>query len=570
MKLIQLLVLTILLQAMSVLAETKSQTVGLFVSKPNAYQGYTLFTPRHFNETYLIDMQGDVVHKWHHPTRNENAKLLENGLLLTTINIQHPAFERIPGPHGEVQLLDWDGELVWRYQLASENQILHHDILPLPNGNYLMSTFEVKSRQQMIDAGRNPALLETDKVLVETIIEVKPKPKQGGDIVWQWSVWDHLIQDFDSTKNNYGDVKAHPEKMDINQVRRPSTPDWNHVSGLDYNPTFDQVMITFHGSNEIIIIDHSTNTDEAKGNKGGRYGKGGGFLYRYGNPQIYQGGTEDDQVFNVIHNAHWIPAGLPREGQVMVLNNRFAEEQSSLEIYQLPNKDNGEYEFPAEDGSTLSKLTPTYTFREFYTRNMGGMQQLPNGNILIDEAVKGRFIEVSPQGEIVWEYINPVVNDGAVAQGDIVPPNFSGDLLNEVFRVTRIDKNSPIFADKKLKAQGPLELSEGARDDNPARTPKPPSSFSIPRQNTGRTQGQNIDINSLNLNKEQVDKVTNIFAEQDKQRRQIVKNSKGNRQTIGRAMGKLNRDVAAQLKPILTPEQYAAYLQQVAERSPRR
>ena len=42
---------------------------------------------------------------------------------------------------------------------------------------------------------------------------------------------------------------------------------------------------------------------------------------------------------------------------------------------------------------------------------MGGQERLPNGNTLICESLMGRFLEVTMDGEVVWEFVNPFYND---------------------------------------------------------------------------------------------------------------------------------------------------------------
>ncbi len=43
----------------------------------------------------------------------------------------------------------------------------------------------------------------------------------------------------------------------------------------------------------------------------------------------------------------------------------------------------------------------------FFSPRMGNAQRLPNGNTLITESSFGRFFEVTREGEVVWEYVNP-------------------------------------------------------------------------------------------------------------------------------------------------------------------
>ena len=47
---------------------------------------------------------------------------------------------------------------------------------------------------------------------------------------------------------------------------------------------------------------------------------------------------------------------------------------------------------------------------EFLTQCRGAVQQLPNGNVLIPESQDGRVLEVEPQGQIVWEFLNPGID----------------------------------------------------------------------------------------------------------------------------------------------------------------
>ena len=65
---------------------------------------------------------------------------------------------------------------------------------------------------------------------------------------------------------------------------------------------------------EFWIIDHGTTTAQAAGHTGGRRGRGGDLLYRWGNPRAYRAGTKADRKLFAQHNAHWIPKGLPGAG----------------------------------------------------------------------------------------------------------------------------------------------------------------------------------------------------------------------------------------------------------------
>ena len=123
--------------------------------------------------------------------------------------------------------------------------------------------------------------------------------------------------------------------------------DWTHINAVAYNADLDQIVISVHAFSEIWIIDHSTTTEEAAGHTGGKRGKGGDLLYRWGNPRAYRAGTNVDQKLFVQHNAHWIPKGLPGEGHMLVFNNgnrRPDGAYSSVDEIVLPVKSDGTYE----------------------------------------------------------------------------------------------------------------------------------------------------------------------------------------------------------------------------------
>jgi len=120
---------------------------------------------------------------------------------------------------------------------------------------------------------------------------------------WEWDLWDHLVQDYDESKDNYGSVEENPQLMDVNFVvanprggsrnNSDETPrgqkDWTHVNAISYNPELDQIMLSYNTMSELNVIDHSTTAEEAKGHTGGRCGKGGDFIYRFGNPATMRG-----------------------------------------------------------------------------------------------------------------------------------------------------------------------------------------------------------------------------------------------------------------------------------------
>ena len=260
-------------------------TVGLLLNTERAFDGYTLFSPMAAGDAYLIDNEGRPVHSWDiRSAGGATPYLLEDGSIIRA--------------NGGFSQWAWDGTLVWDFDYPF---VGHHDIEVLPNGNVLVLAYEYMTAAEAIAAGRDPDALNTGELVSEKIVEVRQTGLTTAEIVWEWRVWDHLIQDFDPTKDNFGVVGDHPELIDINFGETNPTgndDDWLHANSVDYNPELDQIVVSVRQFGELWIIDHSTTTEEAASDSGGRSRRGGGILYRWGNPQAYRaGGPEDQQLF---------------------------------------------------------------------------------------------------------------------------------------------------------------------------------------------------------------------------------------------------------------------------------
>ena len=226
--------------------------------------------------------------------------------------------------------------------------------------------------------------------------KLEPVGTDQFNMVWEWRSWDHLIQDFDSTKENFGVVADHPELMDFNFGTNLGEADWWHSNSLSYSPERDQILLSNRNSDEIIIIDHSTTTAEAATSSGGNSGRGGDFLYRYGNPASYDQGDETDALFNGQHDAHFIPAGMPDAGKIQVFNNGRDRDFTAIQIID-PEFDevtnNYIYTGGAYGPEELSfEYTDPVDPANFHASFLSGSQQLPNGNILIDNGAFWIFV----------------------------------------------------------------------------------------------------------------------------------------------------------------------------------
>ena len=406
-----------------------------FIHKKNLDigKGYTLFAPDRSSTTYLINYDKEVVQTWESNYKpGHSAYLLENGNLLRTAFIgSHPVFLS-GGMGGGIQEIDWNGIVIWDFKYSSNSYLSHHDIEPLPNGNILMIAWEYKNLNEAIAAGRNPDFVTIFGVWPDHVIEVEQTGLTTGDIVWEWHVWDHLIQDFDQTKENYGVVEDHPELVDINFGA--ATADWLHTNSIDYNEELDQILLSVRNFNEVWVIDHSTTTEEASGHTGGNSGKGGDILYRWGNPKAYRAGTPSDQKFFGQHDARWINPGYPGEGNILVFNNGLGRpglKYSSIDEILPPVDDSGNYFYTP--GLAYGPEDPIWIYTaenptDFYSSKISGAQRIANGNTVICDGKKGIFFEVTYEKETVWDYTNPYpnINTNAVFKIERYPPNYSG------------------------------------------------------------------------------------------------------------------------------------------------
>jgi len=417
------------------------------------FDGYTLFQPLRSTNVYLIDMAGNLSHKWQTEyNTGQSVYMLENGNLLRAARDPDPSGPyRGGGEGGIIQEIAWDGEVVWEYKFSDELKRHHHDVEPMPNGNVLLIAWENKTYEEAVQAGINPERMSDDYIWPDFVVEVEPVYPDGANIVWEWHAWDHLVQELYRDKDNYGNVAEHPELIDINAApahrarQEISTPesidqlralgyiagnaatddrpeissDWLHTNSIDYNIELDQILLSGRHFSEIWIIDHSTTTEEAAGHTGGNSGQGGDLLYRWGNPEAHGVGGAADRKLFVQHDARWIGEGLPGEGNILVFNNGTGrpgveEDYSSVLEFAPPMNPDGSYVRLPEEPTGPARPVWEYvapTPESLYAGNVSGAQRLPNGNTLIAEGNSGRMLEVGADNAVVWEFTNPYLED---------------------------------------------------------------------------------------------------------------------------------------------------------------
>ncbi|WP_218841854.1 aryl-sulfate sulfotransferase [Winogradskyella ursingii] len=438
-------------------------TVGTITITEDVNDAFTLFTVH--TKSYLINNCGEVINQWdsNYPPGNA-VYLLENGNLLRAGRLNDGSSNiTFPGTGGIVELFDWDGNVLWSYTYSSNDFRQHHDVYPMPNGNVLILAATLMSQSEAIQAGRNPNLLQDGELYNEQIIEVEPIGTNQANIVWEWNIKDHLIQDFDSTKDNFGNVSENQQLLDINYTNNGSgSNNWLHLNSIQYNQARDQIIISSRNLSEIWIIDHSTSTSEAATSSGGIYNKGGDFLYRWGNPEVYRQGTLNDRKLFGQHTPYFIEPGLPNEDKIIIFNNGNGRTPnfSQIDIISPPETSFGVYDYAPN--TAYEPTNPDYTYSdlssdpsEFFSGIVSSAQQLDNGNILICEGREGHFFEINSNGEKVWEYINPISsnNGTSTSQGDSAPAD------NLTFRAFKYNMDYPGFIGRDLTPGPTLELN---------------------------------------------------------------------------------------------------------------
>ncbi len=358
------------------------------------YNGFTLFSPMTEvpGNVWLIDMQGRLVHRWQIPGWiRMHPVLLPNGNILFGLYTGKGAIPESEWVGGDVVEMDWDGNIVWKY---ADPYMDTHDRFRMKNGNTLIYRYvKVPKRIAAKVKGGVPGTELNGDIWGYAVQEISPE----GKAVWEWITYEHLDPELDGI-------------APLTKYWRWMWPGWNSIVEC---PDGNIMACSFATSN-LLIIDKST----------------GDIKWRWGQDEI-----------SFPHNPSMLD-----NGNVLVLDNgryhlNLWPPDYSRVIEVNPSTNEIEWEY-REDNPV-----------DFYTTFIGGCQRLPNGNTLVCEGAMGRFFEVTPRGEIVWEYVVPFYAARRVgAIGDI-----AYGLTNATYRCTRYGPDYPGLQGKKLTTEK-LEL----------------------------------------------------------------------------------------------------------------
>jgi hypothetical protein len=345
---------------------------GVTVYKPEkCYNGYTVVNPYRSELIFLIDMIGRVVKVWQaHPEKIAESwflRRLSSGNWMNLI-FRTPYFsdasspDRAPDSFSTIDFekavleLDWEGNLIWEYT-SPEDWVIHHDMARLQNGNTLMLV------EKTIDI---PSI--SDKPVAENFfIEVTPEK----ETVWEWYTTDH----FDEF--GYSDQARrlmYERGKDIFHTNTLSVLPGNELGKSDPRFAKGNILSCQRNTNYIYIIDKQSKK----------------VVWTWGNRHLV--GPHHPVM---LHN-----------GNILIYDNGGRGGYPSRTRFYTRlvevNPVSGEIVWQYAHEPYIFKPTS-----KFFSSSWGSVQRLPNGNTFSLDCHKGRLFEVTPYGEVVWEYISP-------------------------------------------------------------------------------------------------------------------------------------------------------------------
>lgn len=413
--------------------------------KGEAYEGYTLFSPQvNSTDTYLIDMEGNIVHTWKGDSHfGSYAELLPNGNLLRagTVPQKRELGECwFGGAGGILQELDWDSKVVWEYKLWTKGkEVQHHTFHRMPNGNTLLLAWEYMSKEEAIKKGRDPKTIPNmsraqgvphDGFWNDFVREVD----HSGKTVWEWHASDHIGKG--------------PKKLDFNYtLPRPvgdsySTLDWSHFNSVNYIPATDTVVLNSRNFSEFYFINHKTGKIE----------------YRWGNPTTYDPKVKKPSWYdNGSQRVFGSHCAIPLEnGHILLFDNGSERPEA---------RRSAAVEVDPKTGKIVWEYTTKHS-NSFFSYRQGGVQRLENGNTLICSTHGGHVFEVTPAKKVVWEFISPFHAGQqlcVVGDANALPPQAEMNTMTNM--IHRAFRYGPDFSGLKGRDLSPKGYISG--DDCP-------------------------------------------------------------------------------------------------------
>ena len=361
-----------------------NRPTGLTFHRSNlSTKGYTLLTPHGDTATYLIDMQGRVVHRWlfHHIMPGYGRLLTNGNLLMTGSDVDLPAapkdeptkaplpfdqhITRLGGYHTTLCEVDWEGNIVWEY----ENRSQHHDFYRFENGNTMVPEWVELPEElhRKVRGGYKMPRERLPRLLGDDLVEIDP----AGAEVRRIHTWQLL-----------------------DPIKDPITPntrrwEWTHLNGFDVNVD-NEIVFSSRNIDRVAIIN----------------AEGTAIRWKFDRSRGQ-------------HNPTWI------DDRILVFDNGDSSSSRILEINPATSEIEWNYH--------------GVPFQQFYSGHISGASRLSSGNTLICEGTSGRIFEVTQSKEVVWEWINPFVNN-----------NKRGEATVSIYRAHRYLPDHSALRDKDL------------------------------------------------------------------------------------------------------------------------
>jgi hypothetical protein len=322
--------------------------VGLRGYDPErAFAGFTLFTPlSSSNKTvYLVDMLGKVVHTWTMPyPPGQSGYLTEHGMLFYNGQIPNESHVgQAPYRGGAALEMDWKGRILWEVNHPDHN----HDGIRLKNGNVLLICQKPLPGDiaAKVRGGRPGSEYDDGKMDAPYLVEMTIK----GQVVWEWRSWEHLDPGQDA-------MTAVQDDRDV----------WTVANGVSEMPD-GNLLVSFRDISTVVMINRRT----------------GAIYWKLGAPPL-----AGQHAPHILSN-----------GNVLLFDNGPHRLDHSFPFSRVLEVD------PATKAIVWKYQEARVS--DFFSPRISNAQRLPNGNTFINEGWFGRFFEVTREGAVVWEYVNP-------------------------------------------------------------------------------------------------------------------------------------------------------------------
>ncbi len=334
--------------------------------REQAFEGLTLYASAHAPAAHLIDMEGNILHQWTRSFRDvwkhadHTASLVPDDFIYWRRCALYPNGDLLvifvgigdtPWGYGLVKL-DSQSNILWKYTAN-----VHHDLEVQSDGNIVTLTHGFRPLKEVPYFGKK---LIGGQVLDDQIVTLSSDGQELGKV--------SVIEAF--ANSPFRSVLFDTEETEWDPLHVNSVAVVNESFALQHpfaRP--GQVLISIRSRNLLALVDR-----------------------------------EQEQVTWAIHGP------FVRQHDARMLPN------GNLSVFD--NRGNVGAGGPSRilewDPETLAIVWSFAGSQEdwFYSRTRGMQFPLPNENVLITETDRGRILEVTRSGEVVWEFRNPIEREG--------------------------------------------------------------------------------------------------------------------------------------------------------------